>query len=106
MQAKGMDAAAIDTELRRLFTTGDLRLPSGQAYAYTLSEGQRLGPKLTNYRPHFMLYQPFAKNAAMGGDPATPQFPFVGPYENHPLSTIVVWMTEFVSPKDVTLSGK
>jgi len=106
MQAKGMDAPAIDTELRRQFAAGELALPSGPAYAYMLSEGQRLGPNLTNYRPHFMLYVPYAKNSEVGGDPARQQFPFVGPYENHPLSTVVVIMTQFVSPGDVVLPRK
>jgi hypothetical protein len=106
MQARGMDATTIDTELRRQFAAGELALPSGPAYAYMLSEGQRLGPNLTNYRPHFMLYVPFATNAAVGGDPSRQQFPFVGPYENHPLSTVVVLMTEFVSPRDVVLPRK
>ncbi len=106
MQARGMSAVAIDTELRRLFAAGELALPSGPAYAYMLSEGQRLGPNLTNYRPHFMLYVPYATNAAMLGSPSQQQFPFVGPYENHPLSTVVVVMTEFVSPRDVVLPRK
>ncbi len=106
MQVQGMAAAAIDAEIRRQFATGELALPSGPAYAYMLSEGQRLGPNGSNFHPHFMLYMPYVKNADIGGDPARMQFPFVGPYENHPLSTVVILMPEFVSPKDVVLRNR
>lgn len=103
MQARGMDAEAIDAELERLFADGELQLPAGPAYAYMLSEGQRLGRDGGNFKPHFMLYLPYATNEAVGGDPERMQFPFVGPYEGHPLSTVVVVMTEFVSPDDVVI---
>lgn len=104
MQAKGMDGEAIDAELRRKFETGDLALPSGPAHAYMLSKGQRLGANGGNFQPHFMLYVPYATNASVGGDLSRPQFPFVGPYENHPLSTVVILMDEFVDPADVKLA--
>lgn len=105
LQARGMAARDIDTEIRRQFASGELALPSGPAYAYMLSEGQRLGASGGNFRPHFMLYVPYVTNEDIGGDPSRMQFPFVGPYENHPLSTVVVLMTEFVSPESVTLPG-
>jgi hypothetical protein len=106
MQVKGMGAEAIDAELRRQFSSGELALPSGPTFAYMLSEGQRLGSNLGNFRPHFMLYVPYATNASIGGDPAMQQFGFVGPYEDHPLSTVVILMEEFVSPQSVTLPGR
>ena len=53
-----------------------------------------------------MLYVPYVTNADIGGDPARQEFPFVGPYENHPLSTVVVIMEEFVDPTDVQLPGR
>jgi len=103
LQASGMTAEAIEAEMKRQWETGELALPSGPAYAYMLSEGQRLGAEGGNFRPHFMLYVPYATNASIGGDPSRMQFPFVGPYENHPLSTVVVLMEEFVSPTSVVL---
>lgn len=103
LQARGMDAEAIDTELRRQWANGELELPSGPAYAYMLSKGQRLGAQGGNFYPHFMLYMPYATNASIGGDPRQQQFPFVGPYENHPLSTVVIKMEAFVDPADVTV---
>lgn len=103
LQARGMSAEEIDAELRRQWDGGALPLPSGPAYAYMLSEGQRIGPRLGNFRPHFMLYVPYVTNEAIGGDPANPAFPFVGPVENHPLSTVVILMEEFVDPADIAL---
>jgi hypothetical protein len=103
LQARGLAAEAIDAEMKRQWSTGELALPSGPAYAYMLSEGQHLGANAGNFRPHFMLYVPYVTNAAIGGDPSQMQFPFVGPYENHPLSTVVVLMEEFVSPSSVVI---
>lgn len=103
LQARGLSADGVSAALERDWSTGVLPLPSGPAYAYMLSSGQRLGPAAGSFEPHFMLYVPYLTNAAIGGDPTTPSFPFVGPYENHPLSTVVVVMEEFVDPADVVL---
>lgn len=103
LQAAGRSAEEIDTELRTRWDSGRLPLPEGPAYAYMLSQGQRLGPNAGSFKPHFMLYVPYVTNADIGGDPARQEFPFVGPYENHPLSTVVVIMEEFVDPTDVQL---
>ncbi len=105
LQARGMDADAIEAELRRQYSSSELPLPSGPAYAYMVSEGQRLGTA-GNFKPHFMLYIPYITNAAIGGDPAKQEFPFVGPIENHPLSTVVIIMDEFVDPDQVVLPSR
>ena len=105
LQARGMSAEAIETEMKRQWSSGELALPSGPAYAYMMSEGQKLGPNGGKFRPHFMLYVPYVKNSDIGGDPARMEFPFVGPVENHPLSTVVIITDEFVSPEDVMLPG-
>lgn len=103
LQARGLDAKAIDAELARRFESKELPLPSGPAYAYMMSEGQKLGASNGKFMPHFMLYIPYVTNADIGGDPSQMQFPFVGPFENHPLATVVILMPQFVSPKDVVL---
>jgi hypothetical protein len=102
LQAQGLSGEAVDAELKRQWANGELPLPSGPAYAYMLSGGQQLGSAGT-FKPHFMLYVPYITNAAIGGDPANMQFPFVGPVENHPLSTVVIIMEEFVDPASVVL---
>lgn len=106
LQAQGWSGEAINTEMMRQFESGEIPLPSGPAHAYMLSKGQRIGPNGSNFKPHFMLYVPYATNASIGGDPTQQQFPFVGPYENHPLSTVVIIMEQFVDPKDVTLPSR
>jgi hypothetical protein len=105
LQARGLDAEAIEAEWQRRWREGSLPMPAGPAYAYMLSSGQRLGPQGGRFKPHFMLYVPYASNASIGGDPTNQAFPFVGPYENHPLSTIVIIMNEFVDPADVPVRG-
>ena len=103
LQARGMSADHINAELKRQWANGELKLPEGPAYAYMMSEGQRLGPNAAKFRPHFMLYMPYVTNADIGGDPSNMALPFVGPVENHPLSTVVILMEEFVSPDDVVV---
>lgn len=103
LQARGMDPDSIDGALKRAWSSGELKLPEGPAYAYMLSEGQRLGANGSKFRPHFMLYMPYVTNEDIGGDRQHMEFPFVGPYENHPLSTVVILMEEFVSPASVVL---
>lgn len=106
LQGRGMDAEEIDAELRRQFASGELELPSGPAFAYMLSEGQVLTPDGGNFEPHFMLFVPYATNEDVGGDPKNhPEYPFVGPFVDHPLSTIVVITKEFVSPDEITIAG-
>jgi len=106
LQTKGMSGEAVEAELKRQWSSGELPLPGGASYAYMLSGGQRLGPSAGRFKPHFMLYMPYVTNAEIGGDPARPEFPFVGPYERHPLSTVVIVMEEFVSPDQVVLPAR
>lgn len=102
LQMQGMSQSEIDAELTKAFDAGTLPLPEGDSYAYMLSAGQHLGPA-GQWRPHFMLYMPYATNEQVGGSPGNPAFPFVGPQIGHPHSTMVIVMTEFVDPADVVL---
>lgn len=104
LQAAGHTQDEISAQMNREWDSGTLPMPEGPAYAYMLSSGQRLGQRNSAFRPHFMLYVPFVTNAAIGGSPQNMNFPFVGPFENHPLATVVIIMDEFVNPEDVDLS--
>jgi len=106
LQALGKDAESIDADMREAWSSGELPLPEGPAFAYMLSKGQRLGANASSFLPHFMLYKPYVTNADIGGDPTQMQFPFVGPVENHPLSTVVIIMDEFVDPDDMRHPGR
>lgn len=101
MSAEGAGPDEIQEAVVQAFESGALTLPSGPAYAYMLSNGQRLG-EAGRWKPHFMLYVPYLTNADVGGDPRRPEFPFVGPREGHPLSTLVIVTTEFVDPSQVS----
>ena len=101
-QREGRGADEIDAEIRRAIAAGELPLPAGNAYAYMLSGGQRLGAA-GRWRPHFMIYMPYATNEDVGGSRDAPEFPFVGPLVGHPHSALVIVMTEFVDPGDVVL---
>lgn len=103
LQAQGLDAETINDQMLKQFKSGALPTPSGPAYAWMLSKGQRLTADGGNFKPHFMLYLPYATNASVGADPRQQQFGFVGPYENHPLATMVILMPEFVDPATVKL---
>lgn len=100
--AEGLTLESVQSRLSDDFESGALPIPSGQAYAYMLSSGQRLGAA-GSWRPHFMLYMPYATNDDVGGVAGQPEFPFVGPEVGHPHSTMVVVMTEFVDPADVEI---
>lgn len=103
LQAQGLGGEEVSARMDQAWKEGSLPIPSGPAHAYMLSKGQRVGPQGGNFRPHFMLYVPWATNASIGGDLRRPEFPFVGPYENHPLSTVVILMDEFVDPADMVV---
>lgn len=100
--AEGLTNDEVQSTLLGRFESGDLPIPSGQAYAYMLSSGQRLGPA-GSWRPHFMLYMPYATNETVSGVPGQPHFPFVGPEIGHPHSTMVIVMSEFVDPNTIEI---
>ena len=100
--AQGLSGEEVEKQLLAGFDDGTLPLPSGMPWAYMLSSGQQLGPA-GHWKPHFMLYMPYATNEDVGGSPQMPEYPFVGPTVGHPHSTLVIVMTEFVDPDDVAL---
>ena len=83
------------------YDSGEIPLPSG--YAYMMSGGQRLGPDEARFRPHFMLYTPYAYNAEIGGEPFREHYPFIGPVEGHPLATLTITLDAFVEPEAVVV---
>ena len=105
LQREGLTQGEIQERLLSQFEGGDLPTPEGPAYTYMLSSGQRLGPTAGQFKPHFMLYMPGATNELIGGDPRNQAFPFVGPFEGHPLATVVIIMDEFVHPDDMVIPG-
>ncbi len=106
LQAQGLSADEIRTRMEHEWEDGSLPLPEGPAYAYMMSEGQRLGPNAAKFKPHFMLYVPYVTNQDIGGSLERQAYPFVGPFEDHPLSTVVIIMPEFVTPESVVIPSR
>lgn len=102
MIAAGRSRPEVEAGLLAAFESGRLPLPEGRAYAYMMSSGQALG-SAGSWLPHFMLYVPYATNESVGGTPGDVSLPFVGPETDHPHSTMVIVMREFVDPADVVL---
>jgi hypothetical protein len=63
---RGTPATAIDAEVHRALSSGELRPPRGFAIAYMWSEGQHLGTNVGNWKPHMMVYVPFLHEAMVG----------------------------------------
>ncbi len=104
--AEGKSGEEVEATLLAAFDDGTLPLPSGDAHAYMMSSGQRLGAA-GQWKPHFMIYRPFATNDGLAGSIDDPRFPFVGPEIGHPHSTMVIVMTDFVDPEEIVLpSGR
>lgn len=98
--ARGLDGLGVRATLQEEFESGALPIPSGQAFAFMMSSGQHLGA-VGQFRPHFMLYLPYATSEDIGGSFDNLAFPFAGPGAGQPHSTMVIVMEEFVDPQDV-----
>lgn len=56
---------------------GELRAPGPGAFAYMTSPHQFIGSAFGAWRPHVMLYVPYATDALWGADGLSNEFPFV-----------------------------
>ena len=83
---------AIDADL----ATGRLRAPWGPAMGYMLSAGQYFGERVGRFKPHIMLYVPYARSDELGARPWNGEQPLVLNPEGGPLASIVVPVAEFV----------
>lgn len=83
---------AIDADL----AVGRLRAPRGLAMGYMLSAGQYFGDRVGRFKPHIMLYVPYARSADLGARPWNGEQPLVLDPEGGPLASIIVPVAEFV----------
>ena len=56
---------------------GQLKVPGPGAMAYMISRGQYLGPRFGHWKPHIMMYTPYATNALMGAEGFSHDYPSV-----------------------------
>jgi hypothetical protein len=70
---RGRSGADVDRELTQALDQGRWRFSSRPALAYMMSAGQRLisddGKPAGRWRPHLMLYMPYASNTQLGMGP-------------------------------------
>jgi hypothetical protein len=83
--------------------SGKLRAPSREAFAYMTSPRQHLGDAVGRWRPHVMLYIPYATNEQWGSRGFNPDYPFVSE-QGTAWSVVVIPISKF-SDGDVAVSA-
>lgn len=101
LRLMGRTAGEIEDEIAAGFANGRFRPPPEPAFNYMLSAGQFLGESVGRWKPHVMVYTPYRTNREIGGDPRSPEYPFIAFEEGKPLSLTVIVTTAFVDPADV-----
>jgi hypothetical protein len=96
LREKGLDDAAVDTEIGQRYRRGELRPSQNFGLAYMLSPCNRVaGPsgQLVSEHPHLMFYAPYATNRALGltmpGEHGSSYAPFIL-FEGEPWAFLVV----------------
>ncbi|MGD2067140.1 MAG: hypothetical protein PVI57_00540 [Gemmatimonadota bacterium] len=90
---EGVAAEEVDERVDRKVGT-EIPLPEPGAMAYMMSPNQDLGPRISAWRPHVMVYVPRLENADWGIPGFTHDYPFVAE-EGSPWSVVVVPMRRF-----------
>jgi hypothetical protein len=81
------------------YARGEIPQMEGVAFAYMWSAHQHLGPGVGAYRPHVMVYTPYAVNAMLGGNDFGGSAPFVSDDAGTPFAVTVI-------PLDASLAIK
>jgi hypothetical protein len=79
------------------YARGEIPHMDGVAFAYMWSAHMHLGPGIGAYRPHIMVYTPYAVNAMLGGNDFGGNAPFVSDDAGTPFAVTVI-------PLDTTLA--
>lgn len=101
LRLAGHTAEEVEAAIAEGFGDGTFRPPPAPAFNYMLSAGQYLGERVGQWNPHVMVYTPYRTNRELGGDPRTPEYPFIAFEEGKPLSLTVIVTTAFVDPASV-----
>jgi len=91
----GRSIAEIKRTIETEIGTGTLLAPRGLAMSYMLSAGQVLGSQAGQYKPHVMVYIPYATDAELGDNPATSDHPVIFEHAGGPLAAIVIPVKAF-----------
>lgn len=91
----GHARAEIGAQVRDAYATGRFHPPGPGAFAYMMSEGQRLGTAGQAF-PHVMVYAPYITNAAAGGHPSGSTMPTVLERPGEPSAILTIGTPEFL----------
>lgn len=99
----GQTQAKIREDEVRAVASGELRPPTRSAMAYMLSAGQYIHPEVGRWKPHLMVWIPYATNADWGDNPLAGDHPRVFRDEGGPLALVVipVGTERFIDPATV-----
>ncbi len=87
----GRSRSEILQAIDRGYGDGSLRPPHPSSMAYMMSREQFLGDGVQHFRPHLMLYAPYATAADWSGGARLKEV-FVGEHEGDPQSIVIVSM--------------
>jgi len=85
----GADFESLLAGVERGFGDGSLRAPGPSSVAYMMSPRQYLGERVQHFRPHLMLYAPYATTRDWSGETRIGDA-FVGADEGSPQAIVIV----------------
>ena len=102
----GKSEEEIDREVAARYADGTFKPPARPAMAYMMSPHQVIyaspkGPRVGQYKPHLMLYVPFATRASLGLDPSLDKNAFLvseGTPRTHLIIPVSDWATTPPAP--------
>ncbi len=100
--ASGATVQEIRAGVEAGYASGRFRAPGAGAFAYMMSEGQRLGAAGQAF-PHVMMYTPYLINAEAGGHPRGSVLPTVLDREGQPSAILTIGTTEFTPVRSLKL---
>ena len=98
----GKSPDEITAAVAAAYSTGQLPKREAMSFAYMFSSEQALGPGIGHWRPHLMVFAPYADNAMFGNEPGK-GLPQLGDDAGSPFAVLVIPLDQAVSikPKDV-----
>ena len=100
LRERGKSEAEVASEIGLAYRTGELRIPTRGSMAYMMSPRQVIydgpnGRRVGQYRPHLMLYLPYATDAELGlGDPSVRRTAFLA-MPGAPNAHLIIALTDW-----------
>ena len=99
----GKSPDEITAAVAAAYSTGQLPKREAMSFAYMFSSEQALGPGIGHWRPHMMVFAPYADAEMFGGKDSGKGLPQLGDDTGSPFAVIIIPLDQTVSitPKDV-----